>query len=55
MGSQSRNHLAMDAQTRQADAMERIADALERLANKFAAAGTVKPPELVEEHRNGTA
>ncbi len=58
MGSQSRNHLAMDAQTRQADAMERIANALERLANKFAPAGTVRqfdegffPQE--EEHRNG--
>ncbi len=52
MGSQSRNHLAMDAQTRQAEAMERIANALERLAAKFAPAGTVKPIEL-EEHRNG--
>lgn len=36
MGSQSRQHLAMDAQTRQAEALERIAVALERLAAQHA-------------------
>ena len=48
MGSQSRNHLAMDAQTRQADAMERIALALERLAVHFTPLYSPANPDLTD-------